>query len=86
MNRTRTALVGAFVLIGVLLHRTRPTDRIVVGVDSENELDAAAAALSVSGSDASRFMETLNAAPPRFDASVLDPRTWSPGHTNTVTA
>jgi aryl-alcohol dehydrogenase-like predicted oxidoreductase len=71
---------SAVALLGWVIHGLCPRDRIVVGVDRPEELDAIVSATSVEATAIRAFAEALAAEAGSWipDREALDPRTWRP--------
>lgn len=70
----------AVALLGWAIHGLGPHDRVVVGVDRPEELDALVSATSLEASTMQGFMDALavDAGSRSVDDGALDPRTWRP--------
>ena len=70
----------AVALLGWAIHGLGPQDRVVVGVDRPEELDAIVSATSLDASTMRGFMDALAADAGSWivDDGALDPRTWRP--------
>ena len=68
----------AVALLGWAIHGLGPQDRVVVGVDRPEELDAIVSATSLDASTMQGFMDALaaDAGSRSVDDGALDPRTW----------
>ena len=71
---------SAVALLGWASYGIGPRDRIVVGVDRPEELDAIVSATSVEATAIRAFAEALAAEAGSWipDREALDPRTWRP--------
>lgn len=70
----------AVALLGWVVHGLGPQDRVVVGVDRPEELDAIVSAASLDTSTMRGFMDALAADASSWNVNegALDPRTWRP--------
>ena len=63
-------------LLATMLEETRPTDRLVIGIDAAENLDAIVQAFDLSRAQIARFREGCRASQGVFGPRVLDPRQW----------
>ena len=71
-NSVATALASS------VLSNTRQTDRIVIGVDSESQIEPVVAALNVAAPAAALFAQRLKQLlPADFRTELIDPRCWN---------
>jgi len=70
----------AVALLAWAIHALGPHDRVVVGVDRPEELEAIVLAASLEASATQAFIDALeeDAGVSNLDRAVLDPRTWRP--------
>lgn len=75
-----TGIPRAAALLAWAIHALGPNDRVVVGVDRPEELEAIALAVSLEASSTQAFIEALeeDAGASNLDRAALDPRTWRP--------
>jgi aryl-alcohol dehydrogenase-like predicted oxidoreductase len=75
-----SGIPSAVALLGWAIHGLGPRDRIVVGVDRPEELDAIVSATSLEATAIRAFADALAADVGSWvpDREALDPRTWRP--------
>lgn len=68
---------AAALLLATMLRELCPTDRVVIGVDNQDQLAVIGDAFALSGSSIREFESALSGlAPDTIDPRTLDPRTW----------